>query len=391
VLVWGSRVLAIASLGLAVGSALGWIGEPLWLLPVAVNVILWFFCVRTIEHTFNRAFSRGNAARSDAAMFAVVCGRQFTSTMLGGLRHATAGADRQMLRLQKLMELADIRLTTLIHFPLNALTLWDFHVLFALERWQAGAGRLARRWFEAVGELEAVSALAGLRHDEPGWALPEFTDEPVIDARGLGHPLIRDGVRVDNDVRLGPPSTFLFVTGSNMSGKSTLLRAIGANVVLAQAGGPVCATSLRMPHVRLQTSMRVQDSLQEGVSYFMAALRRLKEILEEAGGAPEARAGVLLYLLDELLQGTNTAERQIAVRTVLTQLLESGAIGAVTSHDLSLADADELRGVAVPVHFTEHFEEGPDGLTMTFDYRLRPGVATSRNALKLMKMIGLDR
>jgi hypothetical protein len=398
---WGTRILGGGSVALALGQAFGFIRDPIWLLPVSVNVVLWFVCVRRIEHLFNRAFSRGNAPRSDAAMFRVVCGRAFTSPMLAGVCQAAAGADVGMLRLQRLMELADIRLTTLVHFPLNALTLWDFHILFALERWQLGAGRHVRRWFEAVGELEALSSLAGLRHDEPDWALPEFAEEPVFEATALGHPLIPDRVRVANDVVIGPPGTFLFVTGSNMSGKSTLLRAIGVNAVLAQAGGPVCATSLRMPRVRIQTSMRVQDSLEEGVSYFMAALKRLKEILEEArgqrsearageaGGAPSA--GVLLYLLDELLQGTNTAERQIAVRTVLAQLLESGAIGAVTSHDLNLADAEELRESAVPVHFTEHFEEGPGGMTMTFDYRLRPGVATSRNALKLMKMIGLDR
>jgi DNA mismatch repair ATPase MutS len=294
-----------------------------------------------------------------------------------------------MVRLQHLMELADIRLTALFHFPLNALTLWDFHVLYALEHWQVERGRHARAWFQAVGDLEGLSALAGLRHDHPDWSMPEFTDEPVLEAAGLGHPLIPDDVRVVNDVKIGPPGTFLFVTGSNMSGKSTLLRAIGVNAVLAQAGGPVCAASMRMPQLRIQTSMRVQDSLEEGVSYFMAALRRLKEVLE-AAGETRSDGDVLLYLLDELLQGTNTAERQIAVRTVLRQLLASRAIGAVTSHDLNLADAEDLRRAAVPVHFTEHFEESPAGTEMTFDYRLRPGVATSRNALKLMRMIGIE-
>ncbi len=400
-LAWLTRLLGAIATGLALAHAAGLTSEPLWLLPVIPNVVLWFVLARRIERTFDHAFARNAAPGQEAVMFEVVCRREFTSPLLRALRSRTLGADTAMRRLQRLMELADIRLTTLVHFPLNALTLWDFHVLFAVERWQATAGSRVRDWFDAIGELEALSGFAGLRHDNPGWAMPELADlgaDALLDARALGHPLIDERVRVANDVRVGPPGTFLFVTGSNMSGKSTLLRAIGVNVVLAQAGAPVCAAAMRLPRLAVQTSMRVQDSLEEGVSYFMAALKRLKMILAEARGdaAPRAPwkmqtgAPRVLYLLDEILQGTNTAERQIAVRTILVQLLTSGAIGAVTSHDLSLADADDLRRAAVPVHFTEHFHEGPDGMSMQFDYTLRPGVATSRNALKLMKMIGID-
>jgi hypothetical protein len=400
-LVWLARLLGASGLGLAVAHAVGAIDTPVWLLPVSISVPLWFLSARRIEHIFTSAFARNDAPARDARLFEVVCRQRFETPELGRLRSALGGpgalpADRAMRRLQRLMEMADIRLTALFHFPLNALTLWDFHVLNALERWQVTSGRRARAWFEAVGRIEALSALAGLRADNPEWALPEFTDDPVLEARALGHPLLAANVRVPNDVRVGPPGTFLFVTGSNMSGKSTLLRAIGVNAVLAQAGGPVCATSMRLPRVSIQTSMRVQDSLEEGVSYFMAALKRLKEILEAAEAANRQASTdgqpleVLLYLLDEILQGTNTSERQIAVRTILKRLLASRAIGAVTSHDLNLADAEDLQAAAVPVHFTEHFEEGPAGTTMTFDYTLRPGVATSRNALKLMKMIGIE-
>lgn len=383
-LVWLARLLGGITVTLAVLHAVGSFSEPLWLAPVLLNIVLWFVLVRRIESTFNRAFARDSAPGREARMFEVVERQHFSAELMRALQHRTAGACRAMHRLQRLMELADIRFTTLVHFPLNALTLWDFHVLTAVEQWQRSCGRHARDWFRAVGEIEALSSLAGLRHDNPGWALPSFTDDPVLEAAGLGHPLLPDRTRVVNDVRVGPPGTFLFVTGSNMSGKSTLLRAIGVNAVLAQAGGPVCASSMRMPRLIVTTSMRVQDSLEEGVSYFLAALRRLKQILEQATThAPEE--GVLLYLLDEILQGTNTAERQIAVRMILGELLRTRAIGAVTSHDLSLADEESLAGAAVAVHFEEHFEAD----TMTFDYRLRPGVATSRNALKLMKMVGI--
>jgi DNA mismatch repair ATPase MutS len=193
---------------------------------------------------------------------------------------------------------------------------------------------------------------------------------------------------VANDVRVGPAGRFLFITGSNMSGKSTLLRALGVNVALADAGGPVCASLLRMPRVELRTMMRVQDSLELGVSYYMASLNRLRQVIAPAA-VEGADPPVLLYLLDEILQGTNTAERQIAVRTILRHLLARPAIGALTSHDLSLAEADDIGAAADAVHFTEAVDGTADAARLSFDYRLRPGVATSRNALKLMRLVGL--
>jgi DNA mismatch repair ATPase MutS len=170
-----------------------------------------------------------------------------------------------------------------------------------------------------------------------------------------------------------------------MSGKSTLLRSVGLNVVLAQAGSCVCASRLWLPACDLQTSIRVQDSLELGLSYFMAALARLKGVVDAA----EQKRGdrVLLYLLDEILQGTNSAERSIAVRAVTRHLLDAGAIGVMTTHDLNIASEEPLKSSAVLVHFTETVDEGGN---MAFDYRLREGLATSRNALRLMQTIGIS-
>ena len=186
-------------------------------------------------------------------------------------------------------------------------------------------------------------------------------------------------------MRVGPPGRLLLVTGSNMSGKSTLLRAVGLNAVLAQAGSCACATRLRVPSSDLQSSIRVQDSLELGLSYFMAALARLKGVVDAAERPREGR--VLIYLLDEILQGTNSAERGIAVRAVARHLLDAGAIGVMTTHDLSLAGEEPLKSSAVLVHFTETVD---DEDSMGFDYRLRDGLATSRNALRLMQIIGID-
>jgi DNA mismatch repair ATPase MutS len=207
----------------------------------------------------------------------------------------------------------------------------------------------------------------------------------VLVAESLGHPLLPDDKRVDNDVRVGPPGTLVLVTGSNMSGKSTLLRAIGLNIVLAQAGSVVAAGRFALPPSDLQTSLRVQDSLELGLSYFMAALARLKGVVDAAEHERPER--VLVYLLDEILQGTNSVERGLAVRAVARHLLEAGAIGVMTTHDLSVAGEEPLASAAELVHFTEHVNDNGE---MGFDYRLRPGLATSRNALRLMKLIGID-
>jgi DNA mismatch repair ATPase MutS len=307
------------------------------------------------------------------------------------------------------MALADLR-GWMFFYPIQLATLWNVHVLWLLERWQRTAGIRARVWLDALGDFEALAALATLSHDNPSWIFPELYDplaqrqgvngaEPSTEPRAalarsmeavdLGHPLLPPSARVGNDVAIGPPGTFLLVTGSNMSGKSTLLRAIGVNVVLAQAGGPVCAAALRLPPLALASSMRVQDSLEQGVSYFMAELQRLKEVIDTARHVSETSERTPLFLLDEILHGTNTTERQVAARRIILHLLSLGATGAVSTHDLSLADAPEFAAVSRLVHFTEQFTRGEDGLSMTFDYQLRPGIATSTNALKLMEMLGL--
>jgi hypothetical protein len=314
--------------------------------------------------------------------------RRLQARLAGG--DAARPAHEAMRRLERTMELADTRHSRMSHFPLQILTLWDVHVLWRLERWQRDNGRRLRDWLDALGRLEALSALAALAHDHPAWSYPELSDGPaVIHADGLGHPLIPGRDRVTNDLEVGPPGTYVLVTGSNMSGKSTLLRAIGVNVVLAQAGAPVCARRLRLPPLAVHTSMRVQDSLAAGVSHFMARLLRLKEIVAAASEA-KASGRTMLYLLDEILQGTNTAERLAASRRVISHLVAQGAIGVVTTHDLALAEAEELSDAVRPVHFRETFRSEDGRSSMSFDYRLRPGVATSRNALRLMELVGLD-
>ena len=195
--------------------------------------------------------------------------------------------------------------------------------------------------------------------------------------------------RVPNDVQVGPPGTVLLVTGSNMSGKSTLLRSVGVNVVLGQMGSVVCADQLSMPPMHIETSMRIADSLADGVSFFMAELKRLKEVVDTAKAHQGDNPRRMLFLLDEILQGTNSRERQIAVSRVVRKLIDESAIGAISTHDLDLATTGDLEKACQTVHFSEQFKEVDGKKQMTFDYRMKSGIAETTNALKLLEIVGL--
>ncbi len=384
--------IVLYSLGLVPVPALAW--------PLLLSSIIVAQGWKGIGRTFGEADDGESSVRRYAPLFGHVASAPLHSDYAASVRHRL-GADshsatREISALRRLLDMAQVRESPLFHLPLAVVLLWDVHVLAALERWKTRSGARVRDWLDAAGEAEALAALAALAADHPDWTFPTIdTAADTVHARALGHPLLAADVCVRNDVEIGPARSFLLVTGSNMSGKSTLLKAVGLNAVLAQAGAPVCAESLTMPPLRVVTSMRVEDSLEDGVSFFMAGLHRLKHVVDAAESAIASPAhgrdprppGRTLYLLDEILQGTNSAERRIAARTVLRKLLESGAIGAVTTHDLTLADAEDLLARAVPVHFTERVGDGDEGLT--FDYRLRDGIATSTNALKLLELVGL--
>jgi MutS domain V len=309
---------------------------------------------------------------------------------MGATPHEPLDALASLMRLVRFANLRRDGLFGVPYYLSQLFVLTDFHVLSLMERWQQQHGSAVRRWLEAVGQTEAISSLATLAHDSPQWSTPVIDERPdqTIVARQLGHPLIAEQNCKRNDVEVGPAGTFVLVTGSNMSGKSTLLRAVGLNIILAQAGAPVCANELRTPPVQLATSMRTRDSLASGVSFFMAELRRLKEIVDQSQGSRQ-NSHHCLYLLDEILQGTNSAERHIAVSHIIGHLIKHGSLGMVSTHDLELAHSPALATACRTVHFRESIT-GQDGdEQMTFDYILRPGVSPTTNALKLLKFVGL--
>jgi hypothetical protein len=298
------------------------------------------------------------------------------------LRSHQLASSHAIARLGTIVDLSDSR-ENLIVRVLNVPLMYSVQVAFAAERWRRTYGHSVRSWLNVIGEIEALLCLATYSFEHPDDPFPEFVKGAAcFDATKIGHPLIPKATCVPNNVRLIHGRQVLLVSGSNMSGKSTLLRTVGINAVLAMAGAPVRAQSLRLTPVHVGASIRVNDSLKEGSSRFYAEITRLRQLFDLAGGTPP-----LVFLLDELLQGTNSKDRRIGAEGMLRALLSRGAIGLVSTHDLALADIDvPPNGQLHNVHFQEEFENGK----MHFDYILREGVVTKSNGLALMRSIGLD-
>jgi hypothetical protein len=292
-------------------------------------------------------------------------------------------ASEEIGRLRRLVARLDWQ-RNLLFTPIAMAILWGAQVAMAIERWRLRSGPHIRAWIAGVGEFEALFALAGYSYEHPHNTFPELkeTDEGWFEAAGLCHPLMPESQCVPNDLRLGGELRLLIVSGSNMSGKSTLLRSVGLNTALAWAGAPVCAKRLAISPLIVGASIRVQDSLQDGRSRFYAEITRLREIVNLA-----AQPRTVLFLIDELLSGTNSHDRRIGASAIVRTLIDRGAIGMITTHDLALAHiAEDLPGRAANVHFADTFEDG----RLHFDYRLSPGVVERSNALDLMRSVGLE-
>ena len=330
-----------------------------------------------------------------ARLLAVIERERFAAPRLVALQEALAPgrdrgdparrASREIARLERLAQLLDARRNQLFA-PLGAALLFTTQVCFAIEAWRARFGPALRGWIGAVGEFEALASLATHAAENPDDVFPELCGgAPRFEAQAVGHPLLPTSRCVRNDVSLGDPQRLLVVSGSNMSGKSTLLRTVGIQAVLAQAGAPVRARQLRMTPLAVGASIRVLDSLQEGASRFYAEIQRIHRIVELA--EPGRGGPTVLFLLDEILHGTNSHDRRIGAEGVVRSLLARGALGLVTTHDLALAQiAEALAPRAANVHFEDELVEG----RIRFDYHMRPGVVTRSNALALMRTVGLD-
>jgi predicted ATPase len=298
--------------------------------------------------------------------------------------------------LKKLVKLAQLQrnaLLYLVYLALQMLLLWDFRVLAWLERWKIRFKADVGNWFDALGRCEALICAATLADEHPTWSFPVACQDQSFLLRGreVGHPLLAESACVTNDIELTQHQPLVLITGSNMAGKSTFMRAVGINLVLARTGAPVCAAALETPLYELATSVRIRDSLADGVSFFMAELKRLKSVVDHASQQRLTGSAPILFLLDEVLQGTNSRERQIAVAHVVQRLVKLGTCGFLSTHDLDLASVPSVQQVAQVVHFREYFKREASGQqVMHFDYKLRPGPTPTTNALRLLELVGLS-
>jgi hypothetical protein len=305
------------------------------------------------------------------------------------LMNSAARPSRHLRRAARTLHAISIKAHPLVHLAINALGPWDLWFMRRLQQVQRDIRRHLPQWLDCLAEIEATAALATFAYLQPAyvWPVPESSKEghgaPAgIRAAALGHPLLADRTRVRNDLSLCGLGSLFLITGSNMSGKSTFLRTVGINLCLAQAGAPVCAASFEWTWSRLACCIRVDDSLDAGLSFFYAEVKRLKTILD---ATRMKTAPPVLFLIDEIFKGTNNRERLIGSRAYIAALARGNGYGLVTSHDLELADLEK----SIPTLANAHFQETVAAGALTFDYRLRPGPCPTTNALRIMELEGL--
>jgi DNA mismatch repair ATPase MutS len=339
----------------------------------------------------DEAADAAEKAAQDLELLAGVLGllerESFSSTKLMGLQAALrrdgVAPSAAIKKLARVVEHLNSR-RNLVLRPLDIFTFWSAQLVFAAERWQREFGPAIRGWLDAVGELEALTALSCYAYEHPEDVFPEFGEGgkgALFDAEGLAHPLLPTGQAVRNNLKLGGGLQLIILSGPNMAGKSTFIRCVGVNAVLAQCGAPVRAKRLRLTPLAVAASICILDSLSGGVSRFYAEIHRIKLVSDLTLGAVP-----VLFLLDELFSGTNSHDRLTGTEFVVRSLVERNAIGMVSTHDLALARIPETMGVgAANFCFEDRFEDGQ----LIFDYKLKPGIVQASNALELMRSIGL--
>lgn len=385
---WWALVLAVLNI-----AALVYGFMVLWA-PFVVLLMINGSIMYRERHRLEKLFARLGETHKNLESLALLLRRieaeSFTSPLLRQLQsrlitHGTRPSEC-IARLDTLSDLEDSRhnwFVRLFDVPL----LYSLQVAFALENWRRKFGSGIQTWLDVVGQIEALESIAAYAYEHSADPFPEFisaspssTSGSIFEGESLGHPLLPSDQCVHNNVKLGGRNQVLLVSGSNMSGKSTYLRVIGINAVLAMMGAPVRARQLRLSRVAVGASMRVSDSLQKGISHFYAEIKRLRQVVDLSSQPT-------LFLLDEVLQGTNSHDRRVGTEGVMRTLVRNGAIGLVTTHDLALTSLEQVFPDRVSnVHFQERFEDD----RLSFDYCLRPGVVTTSNGVELMKSIGLD-
>ncbi len=381
VAVWILSLTGLTALALVITGFPAAILAPVF----TVNFIFYFLHNRKIT-ALHRSVSRSSdLLMTYSTTVRLIEDNKFSAAKLISLQGEFAGvkpASAIIRRLSGLVNRLDSRLNVLVSIPLNLLFFTDIHFCLALEKWKNENSEKIPKWFAAMAEFEVLSSLGTMAFNNPGWVMPEISDEYfILRAEKMGHPLIPSDRRISNDFETSGGGRTILVTGSNMSGKSTFLRTCGINTVLALAGAPVCASSFTVSNVKIHSSMRISDSLEENISSFYAELRRLNSIIKEAETNPK-----VFLLLDEILRGTNSNDRFTGSVALIKQLTGYGTVAMVATHDLKLAELSEEMPGKIDNY---HFDVKISGEELFFDYKLTPGICTSMNASILMKKMGI--
>lgn len=292
-------------------------------------------------------------------------------------------ASKDIRKIRKILDRMDLRYNMVLGAPLNILLLWNLQQVLDLEKWKSNHPNKINKWFDALAEMETISSFGIVMANHPNWVFPTITPDYFhIAGDEIGHPLIPENKRVNNFIQIPDRNHIMLVTGSNMAGKSTYLRSVGVNVVLALAGAPVCAKTFSVSHVNLISSMRITDNLEENTSTFYAELKKLKTIIEKVNaGEP------VFILLDEILRGTNSLDRHTGSKALIKQLIKRNAVAVIATHDLELAQHQDQYSEHI---LNYHFDVQVNKEELYFDYRLKTGICTSLNASILMKKIGIE-
>lgn len=381
VTVWILSIAALTAIALVITGFPAAILAPVF----TINFIFYFL------HNKKIAALHSNVSRSSDLLFVysstvkLIEENRFSAAKLNGFQAVFAGArpaSAIIRRLSALVNRLDSRLNILVSIPLNLFFFTDIHFCLALEKWKNENSEKIPKWFAAMAEFEVLSSLGTMAFNNPEWVMPKISEEFfILRAEKMGHPLIPSDRRISNDFETSGGGRTILVTGSNMSGKSTFLRTCGINTVLALAGAPVCAASFTVSNVKIHSSMRISDSLEENISSFYAELRRLNSIIKEAETNPK-----VFLLLDEILRGTNSNDRFTGSVALIKQLTGYGTVAMVATHDLKLAELSEEMPGKIDNY---HFDVKISGEELFFDYKLTPGICTSMNASILMKKMGI--
>jgi MutS domain V len=385
---WSAPLIAALAIAAIAAWAVWGMVFPL-LGVVMIEIAVMFFLRKPIHAAITAVESAFEDLKGLSVLFKRIEAERFEAAPLHLLQTKLSshrlGASAALSKLATIVNFVEARRNPILA-PLMLLFMYPLQTALAAERWRSAHGGRLRAWLETLGEVEALLSLAQYAYEQCDDPFPQFLEgPPTFEAKGLGHPLIPAAVRVCNDVGIGAEprvllARVLLVSGSNMSGKSTLLRTVGINTVLAMAGAPVRAKSLQMTPLQIGASIRINDSLHEGSSRFYAEITRLRQLFEPTR-LP------LLFLLDELLQGTNSADRRTGAQGLIRALIKRGAIGLISTHDLALTDIAGLEPGAIRnVHFQDELLDGK----LKFDFTLREGVVTKSNGIELMRSIGLD-